>query len=92
MRQEHTVVYVTPQCTLVHISCKEERERDSVSSVLKPLLYLGSHKILQTYLICYLQCIWKNILGFQRLAWQQGKKWLRLDVREKGKIKGWKVQ
>lgn len=70
----------------IHISCKEERE--SVSTVLKPLSYLGSHKILQTYLICYLQCIWKNILGFQRLPWQQGKKWLRLAVREKREIKG----
>lgn len=64
------VVYATPQYILVHIRCKEER--DSVSRILKPLLYLDSHKVLQTHLICYLRRIWKNVLGFQRLSWQQG--------------------
>lgn len=34
-RQEHTVVFVAPQCTLAHVNCKA----DSVSRVLKHLVF-----------------------------------------------------
>lgn len=43
-RQEHTAVFIAPQCTLVHVSCKAE----TVLAEFWNILYLGSHKILQT--------------------------------------------
>lgn len=80
------VVYATPQCILVHISCKEER--DSVSRISKPLLYLDSHKVLQTHLICYLQRIWENVLGSKGYFGSRG------DIRKNKGVErqGWKVQ
>lgn len=42
--QEHSVVFVAPQCILVHVSCRAE----TVLAEFWNILYLGSHKILQT--------------------------------------------